>query len=127
MIKLLLVVAGGGLGSAMRYGVILLLPPANAGFPYATLLVNATGSLLVGMVAGLFANVAVINETWRLFIVIGVLSGFTTFSTFSFETMQYFLDGKYLVSIANVILNFVLCLTLVYLGFIFGKTFFINA
>ena len=121
--KFILVALGGGLGASLRYGAILLLPPATGSFPYATLLANTVGSFLAGIVIGLLAHTDMIGENWRLFLIIGVLSSLTTFSTFSVETMQYFLADKYLASIANIAFNFVLCLALVYLGLIIGKSF----
>ncbi|TKD51292.1 fluoride efflux transporter FluC [Sphingomonas baiyangensis] len=82
----LFVMAGGAIGAAARYAVNLAaLAWFGAGYPWATLLVNVAGGLAMGVLAGLLACVGAGGETLRLFIGVGVLGGFTTFSAFSLE------------------------------------------
>jgi CrcB protein len=85
--QLLLVFVGGGLGAALRHLVNLLsLRLVGTAWPYGTLFINVTGSILMGVVAGLFAWKVSLPPTLRLFIATGILGGYTTFSTFSLET-----------------------------------------
>ena len=87
MHKYLLVFLGGGLGAALRHfvnGVSLRL--AGSDWPLGTLFINVTGSILMGVVAALFAFKLSLPPTLRLFIATGILGGYTTFSTFSLET-----------------------------------------
>lgn len=85
--QLLLVFIGGGLGAALRHVVNLLgLRLVGTALPYSTFFINVTGSILMGVVAGLFAWKVSLPPTLRLFIATGILGGYTTFSTFSLET-----------------------------------------
>lgn len=86
----LLVAAGGGLGAWLRYvtGRLWLSaigPVAASSFPWATLTVNVLGSLLMGILAGVLARHGTGGETWRLLLAVGVLGGYTTFSSFALE------------------------------------------
>ena len=80
----LLVMLGGALGSGARYGVGLALP--RAGFPWATLAVNVSGGLAMGLLAGVLARGGG-QEAWRLFLGVGFLGGFTTFSSFALDAV----------------------------------------
>lgn len=117
MERYLLVALGGALGSLLRYGLGAwiqgLLGP---GFPYSTLLVNALGSLLIGVVVRLSLEGALSGEA-RLFLAMGVLGGFTTFSTFSYETVLLLQDGEVLKALAYVGLSVVLGVFLALLGY----------
>ena len=75
---------GGGIGAIGRYMISLMLPRSPDTFPWATLTVNVIGALLIGLLAGLLLG----RDGGRLFLVVGVLGGFTTFSTFSLEILQ---------------------------------------
>jgi CrcB protein len=82
----LLVFLGGGLGAALRHGMNLAMARLlGAGFPYATLIVNVSGSLVMGLIAGYFAFKGDSSQNWRLFLTTGVLGGYTTFSAFSLD------------------------------------------
>lgn len=83
---IMLVGTGGALGAIARYGVGLLVKSAS-GFPWATLSVNIAGSLLMGLVMGWVARQSGAAETLRLFLAIGLLGGFTTFSAFSMDLL----------------------------------------
>jgi fluoride exporter len=88
-----LVFLGGGLGASARYAVNrLTLDPSGAGFPWGTLAVNIVGSLVVGIVAGMFASLDA-NSAPRLLLITGLIGGFTTFSAFSLETVSLIQRG----------------------------------
>jgi fluoride exporter len=95
LMQLLLVFIGGGLGAALRHLVNLAgLRLVGAALPYGTFFINVTGSLLMGVVAGLFAWKVSLPPTLRLFVATGILGGYTTFSTFSLETALLFERGQ---------------------------------
>jgi CrcB protein len=82
----LLVFLGGGIGAALRHGMNLAMARLlGTGFPYATLIVNVSGSLVMGLIAGYFAFKGDGSQNWRLFLTTGVLGGYTTFSAFSLD------------------------------------------
>ena len=86
MQNLLLVMLGGAIGSAGRYGVgRLTLAQFGPGYPWGTLIVNLSGGLLMGVLAGILARISDGGEAWRVLIGIGLLGGFTTFSAFSLD------------------------------------------
>ena len=87
MLNVLLVALGGGLGAAGRFGVSLAVPTRADVWPWATFGINVAGSLAIGVLAGWLARHPE-AEPWRLFIGVGVLGGFTTFSAYSLETMR---------------------------------------
>ncbi|HEX7061025.1 MAG TPA: fluoride efflux transporter CrcB [Woeseiaceae bacterium] len=83
----LVVFLGAGLGGTLRHGInVAAARLLGYGFPYGTLTVNSVGSLLIGLLAGWFAHRFDPGQSWRLFLVTGILGGFTTFSTFSLDT-----------------------------------------
>ena len=90
------VAAGGALGSLLRYTVGLLMPhaPAGTAIPWATVGINVVGSLLLGTFAGLFVEGGGPGPALRLFLTVGVLGGFTTFSTFSLDAVTLALAGQ---------------------------------
>ncbi|MBI1341109.1 fluoride efflux transporter CrcB [bacterium] len=96
----LLVAAGGAIGAMLRYGASLLL--AGRQWPVATFLVNVTGALLLGALAGWTARAGEAGDSWRLLLGVGVLGGFTTFSTFSFEVIEMFERRAYAVAFSYV-------------------------
>ena len=118
MYSFLLVGAGGAIGAMARPGfgsIVGRLWPMS--FPLATLLVNVLGSLAMGVFIGLMARFlpAWQNEA-RLFVAVGVLGGFTTFSSFSLDTIVLIERGNLLMAGAYVLLSVVVCLVGLYLG-----------
>ena len=84
----IIVFVGAGIGGAMRHGVnVAALRLLSSDFPYGTLLINISGSLVMGLLAGLFAFKVDLGQSWRLFLTTGILGGFTTFSTFSLDAV----------------------------------------
>lgn len=102
--KTLLVMLGGAIGAALRFHVggvtIRAFGPA---FPWGTLIVNVAGGLAMGLLAGTLARVGSHNEPWRLFLAVGVLGGFTTFSAFTIETFGMIERGQYVLASAYVV------------------------
>ena len=88
MLNFLLVGLGGGVGAMTRYGVSLAMPAPQGAWPWATFMINVTGSLLIGVLAGWVSAKGEAGEPWRLLLGVGVLGGYTTFSAYSLETLR---------------------------------------
>lgn len=117
MKALLFVFIGGGLGSASRFAINLLASSQGlTRFPWATLTVNATGGLVIGILGALLWGKPS-DHPLRLLLITGFLGGFTTFSAFSLETLQQFLSGQTKQALLNIVANNGLALALVALGF----------
>jgi fluoride exporter len=118
MQKVLLAGLGGFIGSAARYsiGVALIKASATLSFPLATLLVNVVGSFLIGLLLGLAPTRAWLNVDARVFLVVGVLGGFTTFSSFSNDTLELWREIGAARAALNIFLNVAVCLSAVWLG-----------
>ena len=86
-------------------------------FPYGTLVVNMLGCLLIGVAVGLVDSRQLFGPDMRLFVLIGLLGGFTTYSTFGYETFALLRDADYLRAVANVSIHVVLGLALVWAGY----------
>ena len=123
MIRLLLAGLGGFLGSAARYsvGVALARSASAVVFPVATLVVNVVGSFLIGFVIGHGMLRGWLSADVRVFLVAGVLGGFTTFSAFSYETLTLFREAGAARALLNVFLTLTLCLLGVWLGDVTGR------
>jgi CrcB protein len=117
MLRLVLIFAGGGCGSVLRYFVGGWGQKLTAGsFPLGTLIVNILGCLLIGFLATLFNGPVLIRNEYRLAIIVGVLGGFTTFSSFSWETITLANDGQFVLALANVLVSITLGLAAAWLG-----------
>lgn len=102
--RVLWVALGGAIGSAARYaidGAVYRVMPAT--FPFGTFVVNVSGCLVFGLLLGLAENRLAVGTLARSFLLIGVLGGFTTFSSFSFETLQLLRDGEWLRGAVNIV------------------------
>lgn len=119
LLNLVLVGAGGALGAMARYGVggLVHRNAALASFPFGTLAVNLLGCLLIGLGAGLADARQAFSPEARLFLFVGVLGGFTTFSSFGYETMALLRDHEILRAGLNVGVNVFAGLALVWLGY----------
>lgn len=119
LVNAALVGSGGFVGAMLRYGVSGLVQ-RSAGlstFPYGTLAVNLSGCLLIGVAVGLVDAKQMFGPEFRLFALIGVLGGFTTYSTFGYETFALLRDADYLRAVANVTIHVVAGLALVWAGY----------
>ena len=115
----LMVALGGALGSVGRYAVSLAFDRFLA-FPFGTLVANVLGSLLIGICAGFFDLDQ--KRPVALFLMVGFCGGFTTFSTFSLNTLALLQQHAWLKAGGNMLLSIVLCLFGTWLGFMIGQT-----
>jgi fluoride exporter len=122
--KYFFVFIGGGIGSAARYWLSGLVQRTTASlFPYGTLSVNIIGCFLIGLFMSTFEERFLLNPTLRVFLTIGILGGFTTFSTFSYDTISLLRDAEYFHAIGNVAVSLISCLSATYAGMVIGKLF----
>jgi CrcB protein len=118
MTGIILVGVGSFLGGILRYGLSLWVHRVldNPWFPYGTLAVNVLGCLIIGLLAGLAETRAALSSQVRLFLFVGILGGFTTFSSFALETFSLARDTQNAAALANVGAQLVLGLLAVWLG-----------
>jgi CrcB protein len=124
MWNLIIVFIGGGIGTAARYlvsGWVYQL--AGSSFPYGTFVENVVGCFLIGLSMAALDERFLLNPTLRIFLTIGILGGFTTFSTFSYETIAMLKDAEYFTAFVNVGSTLITCLGATYLGMVTGKLF----
>jgi len=119
-----LVFVGGGIGATFRYwlqGAVYRFMGTE--FPYGTLLVNVLGCFAIGLLMAVFEERFAVNPGLRLFLTIGILGGFTTYSSFSYETVSMLREGSYLAGTANVVYTTLNCLGAAWIGGVIGKLF----
>lgn len=123
MLKSVWVGLGGFLGSAARYYLGGLLNEMSPGFlfPYETLVINVSGCLGIGLVTGIVELRGLFSPELRLFLMVGILGGFTTFSTFGYETFQLLRDGQVGLAALSVALQIFLGLAGVWAGFMLAR------
>jgi CrcB protein len=118
-LKVVAVGSGGFIGAVSRYLLSLFTQSQFPGssFPYGTAVVNLLGCLLIGLMAGFFELKSWAHPEIRLFIFVGILGGFTTFSTFSHESFLLFENGKLLLSLLNLGIQVIFGLVFVWMGY----------
>lgn len=119
LLNVLLVGCGGFVGAILRYGVggLVHRSAATTGFPFGTLTVNVVGCLLIGMGVALAESRQLLAPEMRLFLLVGMLGGFTTFSTFGWETVALARDGEMLRAFVNVAAHLAAGLAAVWIGY----------
>jgi CrcB protein len=121
-VRLLWICLGGAVGTGARYLVGgLVARTAGTSFPWATLAVNAIGSFLLGLVVVVGQETEALSPTLRQALAVGVLGGFTTYSTFNYETLDLLRTGAWSLGLANVAGTLVLCLVAGFLGVATGR------
>ncbi len=123
MFNLLLVAIGGSIGASLRYGSYLIFKTylfSNYLF-FTTLFVNIIGSFLIGFLIMMMETKNLSAEFIKYFLIIGVLGSFTTFSTFSLESVDLLLSKKFLLAFSYMILSLLLCLLFTFLGLNINK------
>lgn len=110
---------GGFIGSGLRFAVTFWVQRlfTYSHFPYGTLTVNAVGCLLIGYIAGIAEARHILDPSMRIFLVVGILGGFTTFSAYAFETFALAQEAQYLTATLNTVLQVVIGLGAAWLGF----------
>jgi fluoride exporter len=122
MVKYLMVAIGGGLGSMLRFWVGgVVSGRMGTRFPYGTFLINCTASFLIGFIITLLAEKTHWSPNLRFLIPIGFIGGYSTFSTFEYETFRVFQEGEILIAFLNVTLSVVVGFAAVWLGVIAGR------
>ena len=120
----LIVFLGGGVGAALRHGInIGVARTLGTGFPYATLLINISGSFVMGLVAAYFAFKGDASQNWRLFLTTGILGGYTTFSAFSLDAALLYERGELGAAALYVLLSVVLSIAGLFAGFALVRSF----
>ena len=122
MSQVIAIAAGGAVGALFRFwmsnGVYALL---GRGFPYGTLAVNVLGSLLMGFLYVLMIERMTVSPEVRAAAMVGLLGAFTTFSTFSIETLNLLEQGDVIRATANIVLSVLVCLVAVWFGVLIGR------
>ncbi len=118
LVKLLWIAVGGGAGSVLRYAIAGYGHRLTGGtFPLGTLIVNVAGCFLIGFLGAALTGPWLLREEHRTALLVGVLGGFTTFSTFGYETFSLANERQFLFAALNVLLSVALGLLAVWLGF----------
>ena len=113
----LLIFIGGGLGSLARYGTGKIFESCSAsGFPVGTLAANIISSLILGLFLGLMPQLAGRFDSFRMFIAVGFCGGFSTFSTFSAETLEMIRNGMFAYAALNILMSVTVCIISIMIG-----------
>jgi fluoride exporter len=113
--NLLYVFIGGGVGSLARYGLALFIPTAiRVAFPLATLLSNVLSCVVLGLCIGYFSNKVAAEPSLKVLIITGFCGGFSTFSTFSYETVDMMKNGYMMLAVINIAISMLACFGVVY-------------
>lgn len=113
---------GGFIGSALRYSMqrlsTLIFPIS---FPYGTFIVNLIGALLIGILFAISEQTTILGPQWRIFAITGILGGFTTFSSFTLDTMNLLRESQYLYAFTYVSLTVFLGIAITIVGYLMTK------
>ncbi len=122
MARFLWICLGGAVGTGARYLMSAwLLRTAGTGFPWGTLAVNVIGSFLLGLIMQVSLATNLVSPTLRLTLTVGVMGGFTTYSSFNYETLQYLQQNDWLMGSLNLAVTVVGCLAAGGLGVVAGR------
>ncbi len=121
MSAIVLVGAGGFIGSVLRYALGLVPTPGD--YPLMTMLINFTGAVAIGVISEFSVGKGALSPNAALFLRTGLCGGFTTFSAFSLETAVLFQRGRFFTGAAYTVLSVVVCLAGVYAGMAIARTF----
>ena len=120
----LIVFLGGGVGAALRHGINTASARAlGTAFPYGTLLINISGSFIMGLVAGYFAFKGDASQHWRLFLTTGILGGYTTFSAFSLDAALLYERSEAGLAAVYVLASVVVSITGLFAGLALVRNF----
>ena len=124
MLKIMLVLLGGAVGTGCRYGLSSWIYAGieRPTFPYANLVINVSGSFVIGLLAELFDGRALVSPVVRASLLTGFLGGYTTFSSFSWETFSLIRDGEWFRATLNAVGSVLLGLVAVWLGVRLAQT-----
>ncbi len=121
MTKYILLATGGAIGTLLRYSLSgLTYRVVDGTFPWGTLFVNLAGSFVIGLLWGIF-EIENMTPNMRNFIFVGVLGGFTTFSSFTLESFNLFRDGEIRYAMSNILASNIIGLALVFAGFFISR------
>jgi len=120
LMQYLLVFAGGGVGSLLRYGIARGMSGYDLTFPYATLMANILSCIVLGFFVAWSLKDGM-SDGMKLFFMVGLCGGFSTFSTFSNETFSLFETENYAYAFANILGSVILCLLAIYIGIKLGN------
>ena len=119
----LIVMAGGAIGTLLRYSISVLALPISGRLPWGTIIINITGSFVIGLFGTLTLATGrfPVSENWRLFVMIGVCGGYTTFSSFSLQTLDLIRAGAPMRAGVNIAASVALCVSAVAVGHLLAK------
>ncbi len=122
MENILVIGTGGFFGAVSRYAVALWIGERwGRSFPLGTLVINVSGSFLIGLLMFILSQKVLVNPLWRSLLVIGFLGAYTTFSTFEYETGNLLTDGELLYAMVNVVASVLVGLMALKLGELIAK------
>jgi fluoride exporter len=122
MFRSFLVFIGGGIGAVFRYLLAgWIYKVIGSDFPYGTLVVNVLGCFVIGLFLTMAEDRFLISPSVRTFVAVGIIGGFTTFSTFNFETLELLKDGAIAFALLNVVASVVVGLSATWAGAIIGR------